>query len=176
VIRVWDPALRAMHWALAICVGLGWATTAWFGGWHRGVGYAASAIVVVRIAWGCIGPRHSRFAHFVRGPSATWQHAQLALRGREPRHIGHNPLGAWMAIALMACVAGLALTGWLYTTDRFWGSESVERVHRALAWAIVVLTVLHAAGVAIASLRHRENLIGAMVHGDKREAHGSDID
>ena len=31
-----------------------------------------------------------------------------------------------MVIALFICVGGLALTGWLYTTDRFWGDETVE--------------------------------------------------
>ena len=75
----------------------------------------------------------------------------------------------------MACVAGLALTGWLYTTDAFWGDETVEAVHLALAWGLLGLVVVHVAGVIFTSLRHRENLVASMVHGDKRAPEGDDI-
>ena len=80
-----------------------------------------------------------------------------------------------MVLGLFACVAGLALTGWLYRTDRFWGDETVERIHVALAWAGVALVLLHVAGVALASFRHRENLVAAMISGDKREPEEHDI-
>lgn len=176
MIRVWDRPVRLLHWALVASVGLAWATTEWAVGWHQPLGWAALAIVAVRIAWGFVGSRHARFAQFVRGPRATFGYAAAALRGSEPRHVGHNPLGAWMVLALMAVVGALALTGWLYTTDRFFGDATVERLHVALAWAIVVMVALHVAGVAIASRRHHENLVAAMAHGCKREALGSDID
>jgi cytochrome b len=81
-----------------------------------------------------------------------------------------------MVVAFFACIGALALTGFLYTTDRFWGDETVERVHVALAWTIVVLAVVHVLGVWVASVRHRENLIAAMLHGKKRAAAAGDID
>ena len=166
--RVWDPAVRILHWALAGCFVLGWTTTEWLGDWHQPVGWAALVVVVARIVWGFAGPRYARFARFVRGPRRTLDYARLFLAGAEPRHLGHNPLGAWMILGLMGCTAGLALTGWLYTTDRFWGDETVERVHVALAWSMFALVVLHLAGVAFASIRHRENLVAAMLSGEKR--------
>ncbi|MEO8526380.1 MAG: cytochrome b/b6 domain-containing protein [Caldimonas sp.] len=174
--RVWDPAVRVLHWALAASFALGWATTEWLGGWHQPVGYAALAIVAARIVWGFTGPRYARFAQFVRGPRATFDYARRWLAGREARFLGHNPLGACMVLALFACVGGLALTGWLYTTDRFWGDETVERIHVALAWTMLALVVLHVAGVALASFRHRENLVAAMLTGTKREAEEHDVD
>lgn len=173
--RVWDPAVRVLHWTLVASVALAWATTEWLGPWHQPVGWAALAIVVARIAWGFAGPRYARFAQFVRGPRSTLRYARAFLSGSERRYLGHNPLGACMVLALIACVAGLAFTGWLYTTDRFWGDETVERVHLGLAWTMVVLAVLHVAGVVTASLRHRENLVASMWSGDKREAAGDDV-
>ena len=59
------------------------------------------------------------------------------------------------------------MTGWLYTTDRFWGVEWVGELHEGLAEALLVLIALHVAGVAFASWRHHENLVAAMLHGRK---------
>ena len=75
----------------------------------------------------------------MRGPRRTLAYARRFLVAEEPRHLGHNPLGACMILTLLACVGGLALTGWLYTTDRFWGDETVEQVHVALAWTMLGL-------------------------------------
>ncbi len=175
MIRVWDPLVRILHWALVACVVAGWATTIGFGGWHEAVGWVGFGVVALRVAWGFVGPRRARFAGFVRGPAATLRYAADVAASRERRHVGHNPLGGWMVLALIAAVAGLALTGWLYTTDRFWGDEMVERVHVALAWTLVVLASLHVAGVLVASLRNRENLVASMLHGDKREPGNDDV-
>ena len=174
-VRVWDRAVRLLHWSLVGAVALAAASTlTWFGA-HRPAGYAALAVVALRLLWGGIGGRYARWRQFVRGPRATLRYALAVARRREPRHLGHNPLGGWMIVALLGCVAGLALTGWLYTTDALWGDETIERVHRALAWALLGLVVAHLAGVIFTSRRQRENLVGAMLDGRKRVPSDGDI-
>jgi cytochrome b len=175
LIRVWDLAVRTLHWALVASVALAWLTTTAAGHWHQPVGYVALALVFVRTFWGAAGSRYARFSQFVRGPRATWRYAGRVMQRREPRHLGHNPLGAYMALALMACIAALALTGWLYTTDRFWGDATVEAMHRMLAWLLVVLAALHLGGVMWMSRRHDENLVRAMIDGRKRRPCDDDI-
>lgn len=173
-VPVWDRVVRTLHWSLVTAVALAWLSTDWFGrpwpasAWHQPAGYLALAVVLLRVVWGFVGRGHARFADFVRAPRAVLAYVGQLLRGREARHVGHNPLGGWMILALMACVVGLALTGWLYTTDRFWGDETVERVHTALAWSLLVLAALHVAGVLFTGWRQRENLIAAMWSGRKR--------
>jgi len=174
-LRVWDRAVRALHWVLVGAVALSALGLVALFGVHQPAGYVALAAVVLRIVWGVRGSHYARFAQFVRGPRAAWRYARAVAAHSEPRHLGHNPLGAWMVLALMACVAGLALTGWLYTTDAYWGDETVEAVHLALAWGLLGLVVVHVAGVIFTSLRHRENLVASMVHGDKRAPEGDDI-
>ena len=136
-------------------------------GLHRPAGYAALAIVLLRVVWGFVCRGHARFTAFLRGPAATLHYLSLVMRQREPRSLGHNPLGAWMIVALMLGVSALAFSGWLYTTEMFWGSEAVEDVHRALAWGLLLLVALHLAGVIFTSVRHRENLVRAMIDGEK---------
>ncbi|MEP7298195.1 MAG: hypothetical protein ABI702_18585 [Burkholderiales bacterium] len=60
------------------------------------------------------------------------------------------------AIARATCIAALALTGWLYTTDAYWGSEGIESAHRVLAWALLALIAWHVATVSFARMQRRK--------------------
>jgi len=175
-VKVWDRAVRMLHWVLALSVAVAWLSTWRFGDLHQPVGYVALAAVFLRGAWGFVGSRYARFRQFVRSPRATLVYLRQLLQGRETRYIGHNPLGGWMILALMGCVSGLGLTGWLYTTDRFWGDAVIDYLHHALAWLLLGLIALHVAGVIFASIRHRENLVRAMLDGAKPPAQKLDID
>lgn len=169
-LRVWDPLLRLLHWGLVAAVLVSWLGTVVLSGSHQPAGYLALGIVVLRVLWGFVGSRHARFAQFVRGPLATWAYVVDVLRRREARYLGHNPLGACMVLALLGCVLGLAFTGWLYTSEAFWGDASVEAVHVALAWALLGLVCLHVSGALYTGWRHRESLVRAMFSGRKRSA------
>lgn len=172
---VWDRLLRVAHWCLAAAI-----TVAWFAGegWlrlHEWAGYAALAVVIVRVTWGFAGPGYARFGQFVMPPRVVLRYAASVLCHREPRHVGHNPLGGWMALALLAMTALVGVSGHLYTLDAFWGMAWLERLHRASAWSLVGLIALHLAGVAFTSWRHRENLLAAMLTGRKRPPVAEDV-
>jgi len=173
-VNVWDWLVRLLHWTLVASVALAWWTTEWQSAWHQPVGYLGLTAMAVRLVWGLAGSRYARFTQFLRSPRIALGYLRQVLAQREPRYIGHNPLGGWMIVALLTCIAGLALSGWLYTSDRFWGDETIETVHRALAWAMLGLIALHIAGVVFTSLRHRENLVAAMLSGRKRPPAGDD--
>ncbi|MEF9601449.1 cytochrome b/b6 domain-containing protein [Paracoccus lutimaris] len=168
-IRVWDPFVRVFHWSLASLIGLAWLT----GddgpkALHEGAGYVIAGLLVARLVWGFVGPKHARFSDFLRGPGVVLAHLRDLVRGRERRYLGHNPAGGWMIIALIATISATALTGWLQTTDLFWGSTAMEEIHEILAILILVLLAGHLCGVVVESLRHRENLVRAMITGRKR--------
>lgn len=153
---------------------------AWFSGegllrQHELAGYAALALIAGRCIGGWLGGRYARFKQFVRAPSQVLRYAADVLARREKRYLGHNPLGGWMVIALLATVTAVGVTGWMYTLDMFWGLAWVEWLHRTLAWTLVALIALHLAGVAFTSWRHRENLLGAMFSGRKRREEPGDV-
>jgi cytochrome b len=180
-VRVWDPAVRVFHWALAI----GFLTSYVSEGEmpiHAWAGYTLVALVLFRLFWGFIGPRHARFADFVRSPRLVLAHLKAMLGFREPRYLGHNPAGGAMAVALLALIAvtaGLGLV--LYGVDDGRGpfaalagglSEAgthwLEEAHEVFANATLAFVLLHLGGVLWESLRHRENLAAAMISGRKR--------
>lgn len=167
-VRVWDPVVRIGHWTLVAAVAAAWGTGDESQGMHEAAGYVAAGVVMLRILWGFIGSRHARFSDFVRGPAAVLGYAGDMLRGRKRRYLGHNPAGGAMILAVIATVLGLGLSGWLATTDLFWGSEGLEELHELLADLLLVLVALHVGGVLLGSIRDGENLVRAMITGRKR--------
>jgi cytochrome b len=87
---------------------------------------------------------------------------------RAPRYLGHNPAGGAMVIALLSAISVISLTGYMMTTDSFWGVEWVEEVHEVSVYATLGLIALHVLGVIVASSEHSENLVLAMFTGRKR--------
>ena len=175
MIRVWDPLVRAFHWALAASFAVAWLSSENWDRLHAAAGYAAGALVALQVVWGFVGPRYARFAQFVRSPDTVIAYLRALKDGSERRYIGHNPAGGAMIVALLVVMAATAVSGWLMTTDAFWGSTVLQHLHSLLAHGVLALVVVHLAGVALASLRHRENLARAMVVGVKRAAGPSDL-
>lgn len=175
-IKVWDPFLRVAHWTLVVAVAASWLTRHGGGRWHEWLGYAALAVVLARVAWGAVGPRYAQFSQFVRSPAQTIRYVRQLVARTEPRHIGHNPLAACMIVALALAVTLVSITGWLFTTDAFWGVEWVAETHAALSDLLLFLIGLHVAGVVFSSIRQSENLVGAMLHGCKRAPARGDVD
>ena len=174
-VKVWDPLVRVFHWCLVASFAIAWLSADEWDDLNIWAGYAAAALIAFRLVWGLMGTRYARFAQFVRSPGTVAAYLRDILTGRERRYLGHNPAGGLMILALIGCMAALCLTGWLYTTDAFWGVEWVEETHEVLANALLALVGLHVAGVIIAGLRHRENLVRAMVTGRKRAPEPQDV-
>jgi cytochrome b len=166
-IRVWDRFVRLFHWGLVAAFFTAWYATDSIGWVHKGAGYLTVALVTARVLWGFFGSHHARFVHFVPGPRKLLDYLWALSRGREPRHLGHNPAGAVMVLALMAAVLGIGITGWMMTLDAFWGNDAVESLHTLLVDVTLVAVAVHVLANVLGSLRHRENLIAAMVTGDK---------
>lgn len=166
---VWDPVVRLFHWiVVAGCLldlfVLDDGKTA-----HRFVGYLVAMALMVRILWGFVGVGHARFSDFVPSPAGLTRYLRALLLGKEPRFVGHNPAGAVVMLTLMGLLAAVSITGWLLTLDVYFGSEILENFHTAIANAILVLAITHAAAALFESWRHKENLVWSMVTGRKRE-------
>ncbi len=167
-VKVWDLFVRFFHWSLVTLFVTAYLTGDEIEQVHIAAGYAIAALLALRTIWGFVGPRHARFRAFVRPPREVLAYLRDAAHLKAPRHLGHNPAGGAMIIALLATLTGACVTGYMVTTDAFWGAEWVEELHAAMANVTVALIVLHVLGVIVASFEHRENLVTAMMTGRKR--------
>ena len=173
--RVWDPLVRIFHWSLVASFAIAWFTPRSAENIHHWAGYAAGALVFMRLLWGVLGTPYARFSQFVRHPISVVRYLLAILSGRETRYIGHNPAGGVMVLALMSLMAVTAFTGWMMTRDAYFGEDWVQNLHSLSAHGLLLLVFVHVGGVLLASARHRENLVRAMITGQKRKAGAGDI-
>jgi len=174
-LRVWDPFLRLFHWSLVAGMAAAWFTSSIRGEAHQWIGLAVAALVGLRLIWGFAGKGYARFSSFVRSPLVVARYLIDILRGSERRYLGHNPAGGAMIVALILCILGTCLTGWLMTTDAWYGEDKMQFTHSAFAYSVVGLVVVHLGGVILASIRHKENLVAAMINGKKRAPGEGDV-
>jgi len=174
--RIWDPLLRLFHWSLVISFAVAWISSDNAGMIHHWAGYAAAAIVGVRLIWGLVGPHYARFSQFVKRPQTVIDYMKDMRDGREKRYVGHNPAGGAMVIALLLTLLATAGTGWLLTWPQYSSHDGLmSNIHGGIANILMTLVLVHLGGVFLASWRHKENLARAMVTGDKRAAEPGDI-
>ena len=177
---VWDLPLRLFHWLLVVCMAGSWLThelgVEWFV-WHVRIGYVTLVLVAFRIAWGVVGPKHARFASFLRGPGAVLAY----LRGRTPPPAGHNPLGALGVVAMLLLLCAQALTG-LFSNDEILNtgplygylsdaqSDRLSGLHKANFNLLIAFAAMHVAAIAWHRWRKRVDLVRPMWSGRKPAA------
>lgn len=177
-VRIWDPLIRIFHWSLVTLFGVAYLTEGEPETLHIWAGYGIGMLLVFRLVWGLIGTRYARFSSFVTTPTTTLRYLKQIFIGKAKRHLGHNPAGAAMIIALILSVGFTVISGMALLGTEGEGplaatflaglpEDPVEEVHEFFANASVLLIMLHVAGVLIASWQHRENLIRSMWNGYK---------
>jgi cytochrome b len=180
-VRVWDPFVRIFHWLLVLLFTLAYATGEDWLSLHVYAGYAVFGLVLLRVLWGIMGTPHARFGDFVYRPSRVIAFIKDTLARRARRYLGHNPAGGAMILLMLISLLLVSVTGFaVYGIEKGAGplamlggsseflEDVFEEVHEFFANFMVLLIVVHVAGVIAESLIHRENLVTAMVNGRKR--------
>jgi len=181
---VWDLPTRIFHWLLVLLVGTNLFLISPRSDFqtliHFIAGYAIAGLILFRLAWGFVGSPRSRFADFLHGRPVVKRYAYQLLRLDPPHSIGHNPLGGWMIVLLIATVSGMIATG-LFAFGRGVAgplagmvpapfASLARSLHRLLSNFLIALIVVHLAGVAADWYLTGDNLVKAMLTGRKHLA------
>jgi cytochrome b len=104
VVKIWDLPVRLFHWSVVILVGAAWWTAQHDEmSLHRICGYLVGGLVLFRIAWGLVGSSTARFSSFLRGPRTLLSYARTLFGPKTSDFVpGHNPMGGWSVVALLA--------------------------------------------------------------------------
>ncbi|MCW8916673.1 MAG: cytochrome b/b6 domain-containing protein [Magnetovibrio sp.] len=175
-VKVWDLPTRVFHWGLVVLIAVAWISAEagqsvfWV---HVYSGSAVLGFIAFRLVWGVMGSCYARFDNFVHGPEKVMDYAKKLFAFRPPHHVGHNPLGGWMVVALISSIMVIALTGLMTSEDGFVGplahigSGWLGEGHEAIGSILIALIIVHVAGVLVHGVISRENLPRAMVSGIK---------
>lgn len=183
IVKVWDLPIRLFHWTLvALIVVL--AASGQFGKLelHMAVGPAVLVLLLFRLGWGVVGSPTARFSQFVRGPAAVRDYLTAARHGHV-RSVGHNPLGAYSVLALLALLLVQAASGLFASDDivtdgpltHLVASKTVallSTVHRLSFKLLLALVALHLGAVAFYRLVKKDDLVRAMITGTKQVPDG----
>jgi cytochrome b len=133
---------------------------------------------VFRIGWGFIGGAYARFSSFVRPPATVATYTGKLARGAAPRSIGHNPLGGWMVLVLLANLLFMVVSG-LFAGEAsetlgplahvapLLGPEAWAELHEGAFDVLLVLITLHVFGVFVDRVITGDRLVMAMISGRK---------
>ncbi len=175
--KIWDNFTRIYHFSQLILLAL-----MWYSGeqgdfeLHFICGFALLALWGTRLLWGFIGSDTSRFTHFIKSPWAVIK----AWRGNSitTPHIGHNPVGGYMVLALLISL-GVQLFSGLFASDDVFSegplyslfsestAEQLDSLHHFNFNILLILIAVH----ALAGILHffrGDNVLLAIVSGNKK--------
>ena len=188
--KIWDLPVRLFHLAIIILVCVSWWSAENMDGMslseidylevHIWSGCTILALVLFRIAWGFLGSTSARFSHFLKGPGTVFGYAKSLFSSAHPKWIGHNPLGGWSVLLMLALLLAMPLFGLFSADDELMGfgpsgplsglladetAYEMADIHETL-WSILQIVVLvHIAAALFYLVVKRQNLIGAMITG-----------
>jgi cytochrome b len=197
---LWDPVVRITHWGLAGIILMNAVLNEGGSLLHVWLGWIGMALLLLRLVWGGLGPAEARFSAFPPNPRAALSHLRGLVAGRVGHYPSHNPAGALVIYLFWALLGVVTVTGLVMTSgqtpmevaedkaavaagnwsalvaegddgeDRRFG-DLAEEVHEVAANLILMLAVLHIAGVIVESRAMRRNLVAPMIIGRPRGKH-----
>ncbi len=139
---------------------------------HVTLGYTLGGLLLVRVVWGLLGPRHARLSALL-GKLRGWGAWLQGLgSGQVSWRQGQNLYMALTVVAVLLTIAPVVLSG--YATYQEWTGEWMEEVHEFFGNFMLVAVLAHIAGVVVLSLLRRRNLATPMLTG-RVEGAGPDL-
>ncbi len=183
---IWDLPTRVFHWLLLASYLLAWITYAdnRFLYFHVFVGYIFFGLLIFRLAWGFIGTHYAQFRSFAQDWSSVTEYLKGLINGKAMRYIGHNPIGGYAIFAMLLLGFIISISGLLTLAGEeghgplqgmvnYSVGIASHSIHEILAWVMLLLTIVHVLGVIVESIWHKENLVWAMLSGQKEAAAGT---
>ena len=161
---VWGIPTRLFHWMLVISLVGAYIAEEDYLTLHVALGYTAGILIVFRLIWGLVGPKHAHFRDFPVGLKSVTGF----IKGMgKPANIyaGHNPPASLVMLGIMFIVLMVAFSGMMTLSQEAGlgpfksltlptGVEFKE-IHEFWVQVLIGLTILHLLGLIADLIIHR---------------------
>jgi cytochrome b len=182
---VWDLPLRLFHWVLVLSILASYLTAKAgfeYMQYHFWLGYWMIGLILFRVVWGFVGPKHARFSSFFPRPRKLALYLRTVFKRDGIPTVGHNPAGGLMVIVMLLMVATQVFSGLFVTDDIAWAGPYNPAVSGSLAgrltWlhhlnfdVLIWVMGLHVLAIAFYAVGKRQNLVTPMFTGHKPAHH-----
>lgn len=178
-VKVWDVPTRLFHWGLVTVFVFQFISGDILDDamqLHFYGGYVALGLIVFRIIWGFVGSYHARFSHFIYSPSTAIRYMQGKTDTQV--YLGHNPMGGYSVLAILAVMLSQGISGLFMTDDIFLDGpyhgafsssvdDAMNLIHHNAILVMWGLIALHLCAIVYYSFKKKQALVPAMIHGNK---------
>ena len=163
--RTVDAFTRTLHALLALSFSGAYVTaeSEIFREVHVSLGYTLGGLLLARVIWGVLGPRHARL-------SALWGKLRGLgdwLQGLRAGHASWSQAqNLYMAVSVglvLLAIAPVVVSG--YVTYQEWTGDWMEEVHEFFGNFMLMAVLAHIGGVLALSVMRRRNLATPMLTG-----------
>ncbi len=178
-IKVWDLPVRIFHWVLVASFITAWLTLDnQYLDIHIFAGYLIGSLASFRVIWGFMGGRYALFSSFFYNFTQIKSHIKSVLKRSPDHYLGHNPGGSvaiylLLSLSIIMVISGLLAMGGEEQQGPLAGvlnypqGKMAHNIHNVLAWIMLSVVSIHVLGVLLESLLSKENLVRAMISGNK---------
>ncbi|WP_371195879.1 cytochrome b/b6 domain-containing protein [Glaciecola sp. SC05] len=178
-VKVWDVPTRLFHWGLVTVFIFQFVTGDILDDamqLHFYGGYVALGLLLFRIIWGVVGSYHARFTNFIYSPVTAIKYLQG--KTDTQTYLGHNPLGGYSVLAILAVMLSQAISGLFMTDDIFLDGpyhgalgaaidDLMNFIHHNAFLMMWGLIALHLCAIVFYTFKKQQRLVPAMIHGNK---------
>ena len=167
---IWSLPTRVFHALFVIFILLAFISAQedrWLN-FHAFTGYAVLILIVFRVCWGFIGPKHSLFKDFPIGKTNVKDFLNHIFEENQ-KYLGHNPLASYVMISMFIVGFFTIFTGILafgiqegkgilsfLNSSFFKEMELFGEVHEIFTTLFMVLIIAHVSGVLLDRVLHKK--------------------
>lgn len=171
-VLVYDLPQRIFHWLFvglfltSFIIGKTFDDESITYGYHMISGILMTILVILRIFWGFVGPKHSRFSQMPLGFTNLKNYFANYFNKDSKFFAGHNPASAHASLFMYLFALTLGLSGYFMVT--FYKKHFFEEIHEMAAHLFLLVVIFHVGGIILHTIKKNDFIALSMITGKKK--------
>lgn len=172
-VLIYDLPQRIFHWLFALLFAISFVIGKFVDdesiiyGYHMISGILMSSLVILRLFWGIVGNKHSKFSSMPLKLKYLVEYFKNIFNKDAPLFPGHNPASAYASLIMYGLSLLLLFSG--FQMINFHQKHFFEEIHEVVAHLFLLLVIFHVAGIILHTMKKRDGIAFSMLTGFKQQ-------